>query len=197
MKELADRMNTGVIVVDGHGAVRWQNRCAELIISQSQHLSVVGGSLRFSNAQDHRRTFDLLGRVISPRRRLLTTIGSPCRDPIQILAIPIDAGAAPPGTARPHGTTIALMLSAPGRKMTLSPLDIGELFGLTPAEGALAAALGEGLTLQDYAERHGVSVGTVRIQLKSIFTKTGATRQPELVRLLCASVSARTMAEHP
>ena len=197
MKDFAEHMNTGIILVDRRGTVRWRNRYADLIIERSRHLAVVGGMLRCSNAADHRRISRFLGGVRSPGQQLLTTVGPSYCNPIQVLAIPVNVGAALAETVRQHGTTIALLLSDPGGKTALSPSDIRELFGLTPAEGALAAALGEGLTLQNYAERHGVSVGTVRNQLKSIFAKTGATRQPELVRLLCASVSARTMAEHP
>jgi DNA-binding CsgD family transcriptional regulator len=197
MKDIADRMNTGIILVDRRGTVRWRNRYADLIIERSQHLAVVGGTLRCSNVEDHRRISQFLGGVRSPGQRLLTTVGPSYCNPIQILAIPTNVGAALAETVRAHGVTIALLLSDPDGQIALSPADIRELFGLTPAEAALAAALGEGLTLHDYAERHGVSVGTVRNQLKCIFSKTGATRQPELVRLLCASVSARTVTEHP
>ena len=197
MKQFTDRMNTGIIVVDRRGAVRWRNRCAEMITRQSQHLAIVGGRLRCSNAEDRRRISGFLCQVSSPRQRLLTTIGASCRNPIQILAIPVDVQAVQPSTMRPRGAAIALFLSDPDGEVALSPSDIGELFGLTPAEAALAAALGEGLTLHDYAERHGVSVGTVRNQLKCIFSKTGAARQPELVRLLCTSIPARALMEHP
>jgi DNA-binding CsgD family transcriptional regulator len=64
------------------------------------------------------------------------------------------------------------------------PLDgaaIGELFGLTPAEARLAAALAGGDTLGQAAARHGVSIGTVRTQLKSIFGKMGINRQQDLI----------------
>jgi DNA-binding CsgD family transcriptional regulator len=197
VKQFADRMKTGILVVDCRGTVRWQNRYAELIIKRSQHLGVVGGRLWCSNAESHRRISRFLRQVSSNRQRLLTTIGAPHCDPIQILGMPLHVSATPRDTPPPHGATIALLLSAPDGKVVLSPSDIRELFGLTPAEAALAAALAEGLTLQDYAERHGVSVGTLRVQLKSVFSKTGATRQPELVRLLCASIPARTLTEHP
>ena len=57
---------------------------------------------------------------------------------------------------------------------------------LTAAETALLAALVEGDTLADFAERRGVSVHTARNQLKSVFDKTGARRQAELLRLVFA-----------
>jgi DNA-binding CsgD family transcriptional regulator len=57
-------------------------------------------------------------------------------------------------------------------------------FGLTPCEARLAVALSSGLTPTEIARRHGISMGTVRSQLKSIFVKTGTKRQPELIAVL-------------
>jgi DNA-binding CsgD family transcriptional regulator len=57
-------------------------------------------------------------------------------------------------------------------------------FGLTRREARVASALATGLQLRAIAALHGVGMGTVRSQLKSIFVKTGTNRQPELVALL-------------
>ena len=56
-------------------------------------------------------------------------------------------------------------------------------YGLTPAETRVALHLADGGTVAGYAEAGGLSVGTVRSQLKSIFAKTGARRQSDLVRI--------------
>jgi pimeloyl-ACP methyl ester carboxylesterase/DNA-binding CsgD family transcriptional regulator len=70
-------------------------------------------------------------------------------------------------------------------------------FTLTEAETAVAAGLAEGLTPTELARRRGVSVLTVRTQIKALLAKTGAAGQTELVRLLMsvARVVNRTM-EH-
>jgi DNA-binding CsgD family transcriptional regulator len=57
-------------------------------------------------------------------------------------------------------------------------------FGLSGAEARLALALSEGLDVNSYCERHGVTRNTVKRQLDSIFNKTGVRRQVDLVRLL-------------
>lgn len=67
------------------------------------------------------------------------------------------------------------------------------LFGLTPAEARLAIALCDGASLNDYALNQGITVGTTRIQLKSVFSKLGINRQPELVRLIGSSIAAKTL----
>jgi DNA-binding CsgD family transcriptional regulator len=58
------------------------------------------------------------------------------------------------------------------------------VFGLTPAESRLAAALSAGQALDAFALTSGVSKLTVRSQLKAVFAKTGARRQAELVARL-------------
>jgi DNA-binding CsgD family transcriptional regulator len=58
------------------------------------------------------------------------------------------------------------------------------LFDLSPAEAAIAKALGEGLTIDDIASRTGKGRETIRHQLKAVFAKTGTSRQAELAALL-------------
>ncbi|WP_219218552.1 helix-turn-helix transcriptional regulator [Variovorax boronicumulans] len=60
---------------------------------------------------------------------------------------------------------------------------IAAQYRLTQAERRLADALVDGLTLAEFAERHGISVHTVRTHLRNIFDKTGLSRQADLIRL--------------
>jgi DNA-binding CsgD family transcriptional regulator len=59
-----------------------------------------------------------------------------------------------------------------------------ELFLLTPAEARLAKRLACGQDLASIAKDLGVTRGTVRVQLKSLFWKTATRRQGELIALL-------------
>lgn len=63
------------------------------------------------------------------------------------------------------------------------------LFDLTPAEARVAGLLMQGETVGEIAALLGVAVTTLRSQLRSIFEKTGTTRQAELTGLL-ATVGA-------
>lgn len=60
-------------------------------------------------------------------------------------------------------------------------------FGLTRQETKVAAAVVDGQRVDTIAVTLGISSATVRQHLKSIFTKTGAHRQPELIARLIAS----------
>jgi DNA-binding CsgD family transcriptional regulator len=59
-----------------------------------------------------------------------------------------------------------------------------EVFGLTPTEAKLAAALCRGACLSDVAIELAIGLSTVRSHLKSVMLKTNTRRQAELVALL-------------
>jgi DNA-binding CsgD family transcriptional regulator len=60
---------------------------------------------------------------------------------------------------------------------------VRELYGLTPAEAAITAALALGRSVEDAAKAKRVSLATLRSHLRSIFAKTGTRRQAELVSI--------------
>ncbi len=67
---------------------------------------------------------------------------------------------------------------------TIDPFIVAECFGLTPAESRVAVSLAKGYTVKEIAQRHRVTLNTVRSQLKSILAKTQSERQVELVGLV-------------
>jgi DNA-binding CsgD family transcriptional regulator len=58
------------------------------------------------------------------------------------------------------------------------------LFDLTTAEAAVARKLTAGATVEEIAEKGGVSINTVRKQVRGVLEKTGCRRQAEVVALL-------------
>ena len=61
---------------------------------------------------------------------------------------------------------------------------LATIYGLTPAESRLASEIAKGHTIVQAAERFGVAASTARNQLKTIFSKLGVRRQPELVNVV-------------
>jgi len=74
-----------------------------------------------------------------------------------------------------------------GRRGRAREARLREDYRLTPAEARLAAYIGDGGTVADYAALNGVAEGTVRTHLKAVFAKTGAHRQSDLIRLVAAA----------
>ncbi len=58
------------------------------------------------------------------------------------------------------------------------------LYNITPAENRLAAMITDGQSLSEVAANLGLSIHTIRSQLKSLFNKTNTNKQTELVHLL-------------
>ncbi len=66
-----------------------------------------------------------------------------------------------------------------------------ELFSLTPAEARVAGKLVVGRSVEEIASEAGISVETVRTQIKRVLSKTGTDRQGKLISLILRSVPFR------
>ncbi|MGU3663181.1 helix-turn-helix transcriptional regulator [Methylobacterium sp. A49B] len=64
---------------------------------------------------------------------------------------------------------------------------LGRAYGLTGAELRVLLGLADDATPADIAKRYGIAPSTVRTHLKSLFAKTGAKRQKDLVKLLLST----------
>ena len=63
------------------------------------------------------------------------------------------------------------------------------LYGLTRAEAELVRLVAEGHSLDEVASERGVTMNTVRSQLKQVFAKTDTNRQGQLMRLVLTGVA--------
>jgi DNA-binding CsgD family transcriptional regulator/PAS domain-containing protein len=75
-----------------------------------------------------------------------------------------------------------ILLFDPERRMPISADLIARDLEISACEAEIAAMIADGHTTIDVAQRRGVTEGTVRAQLKSIFRKTSIRSQIELVR---------------
>lgn len=81
-----------------------------------------------------------------------------------------------------------MLIIDPDRLLSISPQVIADFFGLTPAEASLSVAIAQGYTTSEYAQKKDVTFHTVNSQLRSVMSKTGVTRQAELVKLILSSL---------
>ncbi|HEX6841154.1 MAG TPA: helix-turn-helix transcriptional regulator [Stellaceae bacterium] len=92
---------------------------------------------------------------------------------------------------------LALLSDPAAARRTVPESRLTEILALTPAEARLVSALLDGARLQDYTERTGVSINTVKTQLKSVFEKTGQMRQSDLIRALLGNPILRLASSAP
>ncbi|MFM7786275.1 MAG: helix-turn-helix transcriptional regulator, partial [Gammaproteobacteria bacterium] len=85
---------------------------------------------------------------------------------------------------------VAVFISDPEDRSEAPVAVLAKLFGFTPTESQLALALANGLNLDEVAATLGMTRNTARAHLRSVFTKTGISRQSALVRLILKSVAS-------
>lgn len=191
LASIVDRLRPGVILCTGSGEVRWHNRAAAAMLGHGAPLTLGHGQLRGVSAES-RQT---LARLLSPDcggDMVTAAFGDLDDSMVQAIALPNGAfkGTAAQGWDDDRDG-VALILIDPSQAPLLSAGHVTSLFGLTPAEAQLAIALSQGMSLNAYADRRGISVGTVRIQMKRILEKTDSRRQADLVGKLYGSVIAQ------
>jgi DNA-binding CsgD family transcriptional regulator len=84
-----------------------------------------------------------------------------------------------------------LILTSVSRPNVPAAAIVQALFDLTPAEARVAAAIAQAQALEEVAAGAGLSVNTVKSQLQAVFSKTGVSRQAELVALLAGTALPR------
>lgn len=191
-----DAMRDGAVVVDRHCRVQYANAAAAALLQAGDALRSDGGVLQCATgARDERRLHALLGDVLAPAEAvsgadaqsrtgdMLLIARAPPKPALLVSAMPAHDAARLPGRQASPGTAMLLLREA-GQAHAPSVDVLMDAFGLTPREAQLALALRDGDALSHAARRLGITEGTARQYLKSVFAKTGVQRQSELVALL-------------
>jgi len=178
-----EAMSLACFLLDGFGQVRAMTPAAERLLANPLLLRLAENRLSSPSAEDRRR-IDLAvrsvlddettGHVRLPLCRsgplpelVLDLFRLPAREWAMPFAPRAMAVARDPGTGRKNGASV-----------------VASAFGLTPAETEVALALAEGRAREAVAAARGISMETLRAQLKSIYQKTGCGRESELVLLI-------------
>jgi DNA-binding CsgD family transcriptional regulator len=90
-------------------------------------------------------------------------------------------------TADAEAASCIVVVTTVSRPRIASAEVLRDLFDLTPAEARVARGIAAGKTVHDLASEAGLALGTIRQQLKSVFSKTGVSRQADLVGLVVGS----------
>ena len=174
LRSFLDACAFGVVMLDPAAAVLYANRSALALAAQPPLARWLGALPARVAAHDP------LGRLVHTCARgqgggLVLGAQGP---ELMALALPIA------GTQAGMPSTCMLLLTQHAR-VSPSVLDfVMHTFGLSAAEARLLPPLLRGSAPAEIAAELGLKVSTVRSQLSSIFAKTGATRQQDLIRLL-------------
>jgi DNA-binding CsgD family transcriptional regulator/PAS domain-containing protein len=180
----ASRTATFVLTRDGH-VQHWNTAAAALLCDESI-LAVRNGRLTGGNAQASASLARLFEDAVSPSysisapktHHVLSLRRESDNRSLQLLVTSL------PESHRARSQADLLLMVSDPEKPACFPDDIlHTLYGLTPAETEVANGLLMGYSAEEIGCLRRVSTSTVRQQIKSMLSKTGTSRQSDMVRL--------------
>lgn len=189
-----EQLAVATIILDEQGHVLSTNTIARVLLEDGDGLALRGQHLFIAGRDRNRELQNSLATIVQAQHRgetsvvrALRVLRSGNRPQLGLVLRPVPVSEWSEGQTSP---CVAVFISDPELSETASLGTLRELFGLTPAEANLAVLLSRGLRLAEVSEAQNVSPHTARAQLKSVFAKTGVSRQAELVRLVLKSVAS-------
>jgi len=188
-----NQMAVGTIILDGHGKILDRDRIADQLLKQADGVSSVGGMLSLNDRAASARLQETVRRIAESERKgersLVEAIRVERPSGKRDFGLIVKPAPQPRYLDEQHIPGIVVFISDPDRHTAMAPAALAKLFGLTPAEAAFAVLLGDGLTLDEAAAEQSIARNTARAHLRSIFAKTGVSRQTQLVRLIVTSLA--------
>ncbi|MGH8528880.1 MAG: helix-turn-helix transcriptional regulator [Nevskiales bacterium] len=189
-----NRMLLGMISFAQSGSILETNQEARRILTEKDGIWLSGNNLCVDSGQESRE----LQRMI--RQTLTGNAGSEGPGVVEAMSVSRPSGRSKLGVliktipmgqwseSKQRPAAVVFLRDPESNAAQPSHELVRRLFGLTRMEAQLALLLAEGFTLDEAAEKMNVRRNTARTHLRSIFCKTGVTRQTMLVRLLLNSV---------
>ncbi len=170
-----DAVPVPVFLLGAQRELRYTNRAADQLIAAEPALRIVNGRFAPEGCVDDAQWRHAFARGGLLLRR---ATGEPL--PLALMPIPEQSR-----LARERPGVAALMTAADLRSPSARVQRLRVFYGLSSAEAELAVLLCcDGRSPQECAALRGVSIGTVRAQIKSIYTKTDVARAAQLTSLV-------------
>jgi DNA-binding CsgD family transcriptional regulator len=192
-RQSLDQLAIATLLIEAGGRVVFANAAAVALLREGDGVREAGGRICGGTPG---ATDVLLGLVAQSARTSVlrgahpggaTQLPRRDRRPLTALVSPFRSDALIFGAS--SGLAI-LFVHDPTRVSVTSTAALQSLFKLSPAEARLAAALGDGKSVEAFAKESGYSVHTVRTLLRRVMLKTATKRQGELIALILRSGAA-------
>ena len=181
-RTILDRLDRGVVLLDAQGRIVDANSRALHVIRNCSGIRLRAGRLAFTDPElDERMQQAITGHGPAQRGgRAVFAARVRCKgsDPYRIVVRPV------PPDADERKVAFFALLYAPNGLHGISVDVLRQVYGLTPAQSAVASSLFAGRSVEETANEFDLSLNTVRTHLKQIFTKCEVNSQAELLHLL-------------
>jgi len=197
-----DRIGSGVLLVGEDRSILFANRAAKNILAEDDGLS-----LRKHGASG-------LGRLFSEDGETRVAIDTALSNAIEPMAQTVSHFAQSVRVRRPSGQLpyalqfsslasnnefgqgkdapqVIVFISDPAQEIQVDPELLRKTYGLTPAEIRVAVTLCQEGSIEEAAAKIGVSVSTVKTQLKQVYQKTGVDNRTKLTKLIVSLAAVR------
>lgn len=185
-----DRLVIGLILFDRHARAVYINPTARAIIKGHPGLDLNdnGLFLNHTGSDVNLQQTILNTSKISPENswKQSVAIGITHPDvkaPLPLLVTPMHAHQLT-SDLNYEGAKVAVFLSDPNQDQPISVENLCSVYDLTNYEAQVAIGIANGQSIDEIATGTHRSTHTIRSQLKSVFKKTGVSRQSELIKLL-------------
>ena len=176
-------LNSGVYLADRHGRVVYMNPAAKRQIGTSNAIRVENGQLAPINRKARVALSKAIDEAIADAGNLPTsslTIALPgVGDNAGLIATVVRLGALP-GTA-------AIFVQDPILTPLFPAQAFADLYGLTGSEVRVLLAMMSGLCVKEAAQMLGICESTAKTHLRHLYSKTGTSKQTELMHLFMSS----------
>jgi DNA-binding CsgD family transcriptional regulator len=191
-----DLLDLGILLASPEAHLLFANRAARRLLHLRKGLFVAAGRVRAETAEATERLHSRIGAVTQepagagPAAAAAVALPTTGGRPVTALVIGCHADLMAPQARR----AAIMFVGDPGAEPEVDESYVASAYDLTPAETRLLRSLLTGKRLADCAREVGVTLFTAKGYLKQIFSKTGATRQADLIRLVLADPVLRLLA---
>ncbi|WP_368713731.1 helix-turn-helix transcriptional regulator [Paraburkholderia sp. EG287A] len=189
--EISGQLNVAAIVLDRHMRSVSLNPEAETMLRKANGLKLRDGRLVATSSRLNDALQLAFTRVARTRHGETLVLDSELNSAHQIF-LSINALPSQTGAARTGGPGLLIMARYRDGARLVTASQLRQAFDLSAAEAAVAEALIDGKSPDDYASQKRVSIATVRTQLRAVFEKTGTRSQAEAVALMMWVLTQRT-----
>lgn len=189
--ELMEQLGLAVFALDRHSRVVFTNAAADSMLRQTLCVRLRHGRLTAVHT-DQDATLQKTIRHVAKTRQgvslaLRPATGAPPDVFLNVTFIPGQEARAVFGDA-----AVLVTARQRGSEPLVTARQLQQAFGLSTAEAAVAQALIAGKAPDEYAATAGVSVNTVRTQLRAIYDKTSTRSKTEAVSTMLWLLSQRS-----
>lgn len=178
-----EALSLAVFVCDRRGRVKSMTPDAEALLNNSSHLTLKNGLLSSARGPETRSLKDAItaaaAGITGFGEPVATTLvmGDPAASPIVLDILPV------PRRDFVFGFEPRVLVVVKGTKSDADQVKtlLARLYQLTAAEAEVAMGLVDGETPEHISAARGSSVGTVRAQIRTIYSKCGINRCSELI----------------